>query len=83
LLVLYYQRSVQLGTGNQPPMAASYPGLPEELMRIGLVIVTVRARDARNAAYPADSPGARCKLPGQATGLAAAAAVAAAPGATR
>jgi hypothetical protein len=70
---------VQLGTESQPPMVASYPGLPEELMRIGLVIETVRAHDARNAAYPADFAGARCKLPGQATGLAAAAA----PGATR
>ena len=55
-------------------MAASYPGLPEELMRIGQVIVTIRARDAHIAAYPADSAGARGKLPGQDTGLAAAAA---------
>jgi hypothetical protein len=38
-----------------------------------LVTVTVRARDARIAAYPADSAGARCELLGQATGLAAAA----------
>ena len=58
-------------------MAASYPGLPEELMRIGPVIVTVRAREARIAAYPADFASARCKLLGQATGLAAA------PAATR
>ena len=52
-------------TGSQPPTAASYPGLPEELMRIGLVIVTARAHDARIAAHPADSAGVRCKLPGQ------------------
>ncbi len=52
-------------TGSQPPTAASYPGLPEELIRIGLVIMTARAHDARIAAYPADSAGVRCKLPGQ------------------
>ena len=55
-------------------MAASYPGLPEELMRIGQVIVTIRVHDAHIAAYPADSAGAPGKLPGQDTGLAAAAA---------
>jgi hypothetical protein len=38
----------------------------------GLVTVTVGARDARIAADPADFAGARCKLLGQATGLAAA-----------
>jgi hypothetical protein len=42
----------------------------------GLVTVTVGARDARIAADPADSAGARCKLLGQATGLAAATALA-------
>jgi hypothetical protein len=68
-------------------MVASYPGLPEELMRIGLVIVTVRAHDAHIAAYPADFAGVRCKLPGQTHGPAAAAGswhrattIAAAPG---
>jgi hypothetical protein len=55
-------------------MAASYPGLPEEFMRTGMVIVTVGARDAHIAAYPADSAGVQCKLLGQATGSAAAAA---------
>ena len=55
-------------------MAASYPGLPEELMCTGLVTVTVGARDARIAAHPADSAGVQCKLLGQVTGLAAAAA---------
>ena len=50
-------------------------------MRISLVIATVLARDARTAAYTADSAGARCKLLGQATGPAAA--VATAPGVTR
>ncbi|HEX2317700.1 MAG TPA: hypothetical protein VHJ18_01845 [Streptosporangiaceae bacterium] len=42
-------------------------------MSTDLVIVTVGAHDARIAAYPADSAGARCELLGQATGLAAAA----------
>jgi hypothetical protein len=55
-------------------MAASYPGLPEELMCTGLVTVTASAGDARIAAHPADSAGVRCKLLGQVTGLAAAAA---------
>lgn len=44
-------------------------------MRIGLVVKTARAHDARIAAHLADSAGARCKLPGQILGLAAAAAV--------
>ena len=43
-------------------------------MRTGVVIMIARARDARIAALPADSAGARCKLPGQTLGLAAAAA---------
>ena len=38
------------GTGCQPRIAASFPGLPEELMRIGAVIAIVGAHDARNAA---------------------------------
>jgi hypothetical protein len=41
-------------------------------MRIGLVIMTARAHDARIAAHPADSAGVRCKPPGQILGLAAA-----------
>jgi hypothetical protein len=40
-------------------------------MRIGLVVMTVRARDACIAAHPADCAGARCKLPGQILGQAA------------
>jgi hypothetical protein len=43
-------------------------------MRIGLVVMTARANEARIAAHPADSTGVRCKLPGQILGLAAAAA---------
>jgi len=62
----------ETGTGSQPPTAASYPELPEELMRIGLVVKTARFHDARIAACPADSADARCKLPGQIPGLAAA-----------
>jgi len=41
-------------------------------VRTGLVTVTVGAHDTRIAADPADFAGARCKLLGQATGLAAA-----------
>ncbi len=41
-------------------------------MRIGLVVKTARSHDARIAARPADSADARCKLPGQIPGLAAA-----------
>jgi hypothetical protein len=40
-------------------------------MRIGLILMTVRANDARMAAHPADSAGVRGKLPGQNLGLAA------------
>jgi hypothetical protein len=43
-------------------------------MRIGPVVMTARAHDARIAAHPADSAGVRCELPGQTPGLAAAAA---------
>jgi hypothetical protein len=41
-------------------------------MRIGLVVMTARAHDARMAARPADYAGVRCELPGQIPGLAAA-----------
>jgi hypothetical protein len=40
-------------------------------MRIGLVVMTARAHDARIAAHPADSAGVQ-ELPGQILGLAAA-----------
>jgi hypothetical protein len=43
-------------------------------MRIGLVVMTARAHDARIAAHPADSGDVRCELPDQTLGLAAAAA---------
>jgi hypothetical protein len=56
-------------------MAANYPGLPEELMPIGVVIMIARAHDARSAALLADFAGVRGKPPGQALGLAAALAV--------
>jgi hypothetical protein len=56
-------------------MAASYPGLPEELMRIDPVFMIGRAQDARIAALPADFAGVRCKLPGHTLGLAATAGV--------
>lgn len=78
LLVSSFQCNLKVGTGSQPSTAVSYPELPEELMRISLVIMTARAHDARIAAHPADS-GVRCKLPGQALGVAAAGAGRAAP----
>jgi len=50
-------------TGRQPPTTASYPGLPEELVRIGAVTMIVDAHDARNAAprltHPV--PDRRCR----------------------
>lgn len=41
-------------------------------MRIALVVMTARSHDARIAARPADSAGARCKLQSQISGRAAA-----------
>jgi hypothetical protein len=54
---------VALGTGRQPPAAASFPGLPEELMRISAVITVVGAHDARNAASrpTVPVPDGRCR----------------------
>ncbi len=48
------------------------PGLPEERMPAGLVLIHGRAHGARIAAQPAEAVGARCKPPGQIPGLAAA-----------
>ena len=52
--------------------AASCPGLPEERMPIGLIIIMAVAHGARHAAQQAEAAGARCKPPGQIPGLAAA-----------
>ena len=48
------------------------PGLPEERMPAGLVLIHGRAHGARIAAQPAEAAGARCTPPGQIAGLAAA-----------
>ena len=48
------------------------PGLPEERMPAGLVLIHGRAHGARIAAKPAEAVGARCTPPGQIPGLAAA-----------
>src|SRR5260370_36404291 len=45
LLVFRCGYSVALGTGRQPPPAASFPGLPEEQMRTDSVITIVGAHD--------------------------------------
>ena len=63
-------------TETQPPKAASYPGLPEERMLTGLVIIMAVLMALGVAANPAEAVGARCGLPGQIPGLAAAAAAA-------
>jgi hypothetical protein len=56
-------------TGTQPPRAASYPGLPEERMPIGLVTTMAVEMALVSAAPPAEAAGARCKPPGQIPGL--------------
>ncbi|MDX6339664.1 MAG: hypothetical protein QOG05_7004 [Streptosporangiaceae bacterium] len=63
-------------TGTQLPRAASYPGLPEERMLTGLVIIRAVLMALGVAANPAEAVGARCEPPGQIPGLAAAAAAA-------
>ena len=57
LLVFCCERSLKSGTGRQPPATASFPGLPEELMNIGAIVLTVPAHDARNAAHRLILPG--------------------------
>jgi hypothetical protein len=47
---------VALGTGPQPPPAASYPGLPEEQMRTDSVTTIIGAHDARDAASRLGKP---------------------------
>lgn len=51
LLVFRCERNVRPGTGRQPPVTASFLGLPEELMSISVIASTVRAHEARGAAY--------------------------------
>ena len=57
---------------NSAAEGGQLPGLPEERMAAGLVLIHGRAHGARIAAQPAEAVGARCKPPGQIPGLAAA-----------
>ena len=57
---------------NSAAEGGQLPGLPEERMPAGLVLIHGRAHGARIAAQPAEAVGARCKPPGQIAGLAAA-----------
>ena len=50
LLVSWCGYSLALGTGRQPPSAASFPGLPEEQMRTDAVNTVAGAHDAHDAA---------------------------------
>ena len=47
---------VELGVGCQPPTAARFPGLPEELLRTCTVIAIVGAHDAHDAASRLTTP---------------------------
>ena len=57
---------------NSAAEGGQLPGLPEERMPAGLVLIHGRAHGARIAAQPAEAAGARCTPPGQIAGLAAA-----------
>jgi hypothetical protein len=72
LLVSGCERNVNDTHRNSAADAGQLPGLPEERMPAGLVLIHGRAHGARIAAQPAEAAGARCKPPGQIPGLAAA-----------
>ena len=72
LLVFGCERSVSGTHRNSAAEGGQLPGLPEERMPAGLVLIHGRAHGARIAAQPAEAVGARCKPPGQIPGLAAA-----------
>jgi len=72
LLVSGCERSVSGTHRNSAAEGGQLPGLPEERMPAGLVLIHGRAHGARIAAQPAEAVGARCKPPGQIPGLAAA-----------
>jgi hypothetical protein len=57
---------------NSAAEGGQLPGLPEERMPVGLVLMHGRAHGARIAAQQAEAVGARCKPPGRIPGLAAA-----------
>ena len=72
LLVFGCERSVSDTHRNSAAEGGQLPGLPEERMPAGLVLIHGRAHGARIAAQPAEAAGARCTPPGQIPGLAAA-----------
>ena len=72
LLVFGCECSVSGTHRNSAAEGGQLPGLPEERMPAGLVLIHGRAHGARIAAQPAEAAGARCKPPGQIPGLAAA-----------
>jgi hypothetical protein len=72
LLVFECGCSVNDTHRNSAAEGGQLPGLPEERMPAGLVLIHGRAHGARIAAQPAEAVGARCMPPGQITGLAAA-----------
>ena len=72
LLVFSCGCSVSGTHRNSAAEGGQLPGLPEERMPAGLVLIHGRAHGARIAAQPAEAVGARCKPPGQIPGLAAA-----------
>ncbi len=72
LLVFGCGRSVSGTHRNSAAEGGQLPGLPEERMPAGLVLIHGRAHGARIAAQPAEAVGARCTPPGQIPGLAAA-----------
>ena len=72
LLVFGCECSVCGTYRNSAAEGGQLPGLPEERMPAGLVLIHGRAHGARIAAQPAEAAGARCTPPGQIAGLAAA-----------
>jgi hypothetical protein len=72
LLVFGCECNVSGTHRNSAAEGGQLPGLPEERMPAGLVLIHGRAHGARIAAQPAEAVGARCEPPGQIPGLAAA-----------
>jgi hypothetical protein len=72
LLVFGCECNVRDTHRNSAAEGGQLPGLPEERMPAGLVLIHGCAHGARIAAQPAEAVGARCKPPGQIPGLAAA-----------
>jgi hypothetical protein len=72
LLVFGCECNVSDTHRNSAAEGGQLPGLPEERMPAGLVLIHGRAHGARIAAQPAEAAGARRKPPGQIPDLAAA-----------